>query len=128
MKPTRVLLLLLLLPGCAVKRLALNSIGNAISSGVSSYATDDDPELIRDATPFGLKTIESLLQESPRHKGLLLSACSGFTQYGYAFVEQDADFVESKDYARATELRARARRLYKRAFDYGFRGLEVDFP
>jgi predicted anti-sigma-YlaC factor YlaD len=119
---------LCLLEGCSVKRIAVNKIGDALSSGVSSYATDDDPELIRDATPFGLKTIESLLQESPRHRGLLLSACSGFTQYGYAFVEQDADFAESKDYARATELRARARRLYKRAFDYGFRGLEVDFP
>src|SRR5579862_8982238 len=94
------------LEGCSVKKIAVNKIGDALSSGVSSYATDDDPELIREATPFGLKTIESLLQESPRHKGLLLSACSGFTQYGYAFVEQEADFTESKDYARATELRA----------------------
>ncbi|HWX24192.1 MAG TPA: TRAP transporter TatT component family protein [Vicinamibacteria bacterium] len=116
------------LPGCAVKKLAVNSLGNALASGVSTYATDDDPELIRDATPFGLKTVESLLQESPRHKGLLFAACSGFTEYGYAFVQQEADFVESADFARATALRNRARKLYKRALDYGFRGLEVDFP
>jgi predicted anti-sigma-YlaC factor YlaD len=122
------LLLACALPGCAIKKLAVNSIGNALSSGVSGFATDDDPDLIRDATPFGLKTIESLLQESPRHKGLLYTACSGFTQYGYAFVQQEADLGESKDFARATELRARARKLYRRALAYGFRGLEVDFP
>jgi predicted anti-sigma-YlaC factor YlaD len=116
------------LSGCAVKKLAINSLGNALSSGVSTYATDDDPELIRDATPFGLKTIESLLQESPRHRGLLYAACSGFTQYAYAFVEQEADFVEAKDFARSAELRKRARKLYRRALEYGFRGLEVDLP
>ena len=30
-------------------------------SGGTSYATDDDPELVRDAVPFALKTMESLL-------------------------------------------------------------------
>ena len=40
----------------------------------------------------------------------------------------DADVVEAKDLARATELRERARKLYLRARDYGLRGLEVDFP
>jgi predicted anti-sigma-YlaC factor YlaD len=116
------------LAGCSIKKMAVNSLGNALSSGVSSYATDNDPELIREATPFGLKTIESLLQESPKHKGLLLAACSGFTQYGYAFVEQDADFAEATDVERAKALRARARNLYRRAFEYGLRGFEVDAP
>jgi predicted anti-sigma-YlaC factor YlaD len=78
--------------------------------------------------PFGLKTVEGLLDEAPRHKGLLFAAASGFVQYGYGHVQQEADFVEAHDLARATELRARARRLYLRALGYGFRGLEVDFP
>jgi predicted anti-sigma-YlaC factor YlaD len=120
--------LALLLHGCSIQRLAVNSLGNALARGGSVYARDDDPELIREATPFGLKTIESLLEEAPRHQGLLFAAVSGFTQYGYAFVQQEADFVEAESLARATELRGRAKRLYLRALEYGLRGLEVDLP
>src|SRR4029079_6877534 len=122
------LLALALLPACSVKHIAVNSLGNALAEGGSSYARDDDPDLIWEAVPFGLKTVESLLEEAPRHKGLLFAAASGFVQYGYGRVQQEADFVEARDLARATELRTRARRLYLRALGYGFRGLEVDFP
>ncbi len=59
---------------------------------------------------------------------LLISATSGFTEYAFAFVDQEADFVEDRDLARATALRLRAKALYQRARDYGFRGLEVDIP
>jgi predicted anti-sigma-YlaC factor YlaD len=114
--------------GCSIKKLAINTVGNALAEGNSVYATDDDPELVREAVPFGLKLVESLLNQSPRHRGLLLSAASGFTSYGYAFVQQDADFIEGEDLDRATRMRNRARKLYLRALDYGLRGLEVDFP
>jgi TRAP transporter TatT component family protein len=122
------LLALALLPACSVKGLAINALGNALAQGGSSYAREDDPELVWEAVPFGLKTVEGLLEQAPRHKGLLFAAASGFVQYGYGRVQQDADFVEKTDLARATELRARARRLYLRSLGYGFRGLEVDFP
>ena len=116
------------LPACSLKTLAVDTLGNALAQGGSSYASDDDPDLVRDASPFALKTIEGLLDASPRHKGLLLAAAKGFTQYGYGFVQQEADFVEAQDLARATSLRDRARKLYRRALGYGFRGLEVDLP
>jgi predicted anti-sigma-YlaC factor YlaD len=77
--------------------------------------------------PFGLKTIESLLAEAPRHEGLLYAAASGFTQYSFAFVEQKADFVEDEDWEEAVHQRERAKKLYIRARDYGMRGLEVEF-
>ena len=108
--------------------MAINALGNALAEGSSNYARDEDPDLVWEAVPFGLKTIEGLIEEAPRHKGLLTAACSGFVQYGYAKVQQDADFVEATDLARATALRARARKLYLRALGYGWRGLEVDFP
>jgi predicted anti-sigma-YlaC factor YlaD len=125
---TAVCAIALSLGGCSIKTMAINSLGNALASGTSSFATDDDPELVRDAVPFGLKTIESLLTESPRHKGLLFAAASGFTQYAYAFLQQEADFVEAQDLARATALRTRARRLFLRGRDYGFRGLDQTVP
>ena len=55
----------------------------------------------------------------------MLAAASGFTQYSYAFVQQDADETEDKDLAAAEQMRGRARRLYLRARNYGLRGLEV---
>ena len=120
--------LALVLPGCSIKKMAINTVGNALADSGSTYASDDDPELVAAAVPFGLKTIEGLLAQSPKHKGLLLAACSGFTQYSYAFVQEQADYVEAQDLARATEMRARAKKLYLRAVDYGMRGLEVDLP
>jgi predicted anti-sigma-YlaC factor YlaD len=119
----------LLLPGCSIKTMAVNTLGNALAGSTSStFAADDDPELVAAAVPFGLKTIEALLAQSPKHKGLLLAACSGFTQYSYAFVQDQADYVEAQDLARATEMRARAKKLYLRAVDYGMRGLDLDMP
>jgi predicted anti-sigma-YlaC factor YlaD len=72
--------------------------------------------------------MESLLAESPNHKGLLFATSSGFTQYAYAFVQQEADEIEGDDLTRARDMQTRARRLYIRARDYGLRGLEVRHP
>jgi predicted anti-sigma-YlaC factor YlaD len=121
-----ILIAALCLNGCAIKRFAVNRVGDALAGGGTTFASDDDPELIRAATPFSLKLMESLLAESPRHRGLLLATASGFTQFSYAFVREDADEMEGRDLAAATALRTRARRLYLRARDYGLRGLEVN--
>jgi predicted anti-sigma-YlaC factor YlaD len=114
--------------GCSVRRMAINSLGNALSKSSSTFVRDDDPELVRDAVPFALKAIESLIEQAPKHRGLLAAACSGFTEYAYVFVQQEADFIEARDLGMATDLRARAKKLYLRALDYGMRGIEVDFP
>jgi predicted anti-sigma-YlaC factor YlaD len=121
-------LLALALSGCSIKTMAINKLGDALSEGTSSFATDDDPELIAGATPFALKTIESLIEQSPKHRGLLTAAASGFTQYAYAFVQMEADYIEAQDLDRATAQRIRAKKLYLRARDYGLRSFEVEFP
>jgi len=113
---------------CSVRKWAAGKVGDALASGGTTYASDDDPELVGDALPFALKTIEGLLEATPRHKGLLLSAASGFTQYAYVYLALEADYVEEADLARATHLRSRAMGLYRRALEYGMRGLEVDHP
>jgi len=117
-----------LLAACSIKRMAVNRLGDALASGGSVFASDDDPELVKAALPFSLKLMESLLAENPRHQGLLFAAASGFTQYAFAFVQQDADELEEKDLAAAEAVRVRARKLYLRARDYGLRGLEAAHP
>jgi predicted anti-sigma-YlaC factor YlaD len=114
--------------GCSIHGFAVNQFSNAVSRSGAVFASDDDPDLIKAASPFSLKLIESLLSENPRHRGLLLAATSGFTQYAFAFVQEDADETEARDLAEAEALRARARRLYLRAQGYGLRGLEAGHP
>jgi len=111
---------------CSIKRMAVKSVANSLTSGPDVFGSDEDPQLIRDAVPFGLKTMESLLQTLPRHRGLLLGLCRGFTQYGVGFIESEADEVEPVDYARASAMRERALKMFLRARDYGLRGLELD--
>ncbi len=122
------LLAVFLLTGCSVKKYAINKLGDALAGTGTTFAADDDAELIRAALPFSLKLIESLLAENPRHEGLLLAATHGFAQYAYAFVQEDADEIEDTDRAAATARRARAAKLYVRARNYGLRGLEVKHP
>ncbi|MBI4840775.1 MAG: hypothetical protein HY803_06835 [candidate division NC10 bacterium] len=130
----RALLVLLLLvwiagSGCSLlRRYALNQFANAVAHSGTTLASDEDPDLVKAAAPFSLKLLESLLAESPQHQGLLSAAASGFTQYAFAFVQQEADELEARDLAAAEALRTRARRLYLRAHTYGLRGLEVNHP
>lgn len=119
------LVLLLCATGCSVKQMAVNSLADALSESGSVFASDNDPELIRQALPFSLKLIEALLGETPENRNLLLAASSGFTQYAYAFVQEDADRLEMEDIAASDYQRARARNLYVRSRDYGLRGLAL---
>lgn len=126
LSPALLALALLAGPGCAtLRQTAVNQLGDALAEGGSGFATDDDPELVRAAAPFSLKLIESLLAKNPEHRGLRLAAASGFTQYAFLFLEQDADLMADQDFADASLLRTRARRLYLRARDHGLRGLEA---
>jgi predicted anti-sigma-YlaC factor YlaD len=122
------LLLWLIGSGCSVRRYATRQIADILSTSGTTFAGDEDPELVKAAVPFSLKLIESVLRETPQHRGLLLAAASGFTEYAFAFVQEDADELEARDLAGAEALRGRARRLYLRAQNYGFRGLETAHP
>ena len=131
-KPNMGMLTALIVPllaaGCSIRRFAVNQVGNALASGGSTFTSDDDPDLVADAIPFGLKMYESLLAESPKHAGLLLAAAQGFTEYSYAFVDSRIDEAREENLDRANALRDRARKLYLRAYRYGMRGLEARHP
>jgi predicted anti-sigma-YlaC factor YlaD len=107
--------------GCSIDRVAVNILGDKLAGG-DVYASDEDPELIREALPFGLKTFESLLQVSPEHPGLLLSTARGFSAYAYLLADE-AHEVEERDLAQARKLRRRAGNLFLRGRDYALRGL-----
>ena len=119
---------LLLLSGCAgMNRMVVNMVGDALSGSSDVFTGDSDPDLVREAIPFGLKTYESLLAVVPEHQGLLLSAASGFCSYAYLLKER-ADRLEGVDYPNAQHLRRRASKLFLRGREYALRGLEVRHP
>ncbi len=111
--------------GC-FKHLAIGAAADALAPGDGpGWGADDDPELIAAATPFALKTIESLLAAEPENPKLLLAACSGFTQYGYAFVQVPADLNSDLKPEQQAAAHQRTIRLLRRAYGYCWRGLEV---
>jgi predicted anti-sigma-YlaC factor YlaD len=120
-----VLAFLTVFAGCSVRKFAVNKLGDSLANSGTTFASDNDPDFVGQAVPFSLKLIEGLLAESPKHRGLLYAAASGFTQYSYVWVQEPADEVESADLEKSSALRVRARNLYLRACDYGLRGLEA---
>jgi len=120
---------LLMLGGCgAIKRSAVRSVADTLSSGDGGVFTrDDDLELVEAAVPFGLKLYESLLETVPDYVPLLVTTCSSFTQYGYAFVQTRAERLEDVDYDAFMRENDRALRLYLRARDYCLQGLDERF-
>ncbi|MCY2959399.1 MAG: TRAP transporter TatT component family protein [Planctomycetota bacterium] len=114
--------------GCSIERYATGKVADALAGTGGTFASDEDVDLIREASPFGLKLMENVLQSQPDHQELLTALARGFVQYAYAFVALDGDIAESESLARAEALRERARKLYLRGREYGLRALEVCQP
>lgn len=113
--------------GCSLKTMAVTTVADTLSETGDTFTSDEDLKLVGDAIPFALKLQETLLQSVPDHRGLLLTTCSGFTQYSYAYVETDAEALEPARRAEIQELRDRALKLYLRARRYCFRAMNERF-
>ncbi|MBC8376046.1 MAG: hypothetical protein H8E26_08355 [FCB group bacterium] len=131
-KPGKLIVIILIVSGlfsCSVQKMAINTVADALSGSTSGvFASDDLPEFVAEAVPFGLKLNEALLEQTPNHKGLLLAISSGYAQYSYAFVQLPADTLTPWDLKRSKELKSYAKKLYLRSRYYAFRAMEVDSP
>jgi len=115
--------------GCSIKGMAMNSMADALSGGGSNvYLTDNDPILVGEALPFSLKLMETILQETPEHEGLLVSAASGFVSYAEMWVLRPSRYLEDTDYLASKAERMRAKALFLRARGYAGRALELRYP
>ena len=113
--------------GCSLRTMAVNAIVPVLADP-AVYLSEEDPELVRESLPFLLKTIESIILTAPEQDEALVSACSGFTLYGNAFLQVDADIASWEgEYDREIELRDRTWKLYVRARDYCLRSLELKY-
>jgi predicted anti-sigma-YlaC factor YlaD len=126
-----VFVVVLLISGCgAVRRAQMRSVAEVFSGSPESnvFVRDNDPELIRDALPFALKTYEALLASDAKNRELYLAAADGFVTYANAFIHAEAEREKVSDFQRAQYLRQRATKLYLRGRNYAIAGLAIDHP
>ena len=117
----------MLASGCSLRTMAVNAVVPVLADP-AVYLSEEDPELVRESLPFLLKTLESIILAAPEQDEALVSACSGFTLYGNAFLQVDADVASwDGEYDRELELRDRTWRLYLRARDYCLSSLELKY-
>jgi hypothetical protein len=57
-----------------------------------------------------------------------MTACTGFTQYAYGFLQVEAEMTDPPNGPAARDLRRRAGSMYQRARDYCLRALEARHP
>ena len=112
---------------CSLKKIAANTIASTLAESGTTFTSDEDLQLVGDAIPFALKLQESTLESTPKHLGLLVATCSGFTQYAYAYVETDAEALPSSRRAEIQAARDRALKLYVRARGYCLRAMDARF-
>jgi hypothetical protein len=127
------LVALLTTSGCSIKGMAMNGLANALSAGDGDegsnvYLTDNDPILVGDALPFSLKLMETVLQETPEHEGLLVATATGFVSYAEMWVLRPSKYLEDTDYRAARAERMRAKALFLRAKEYAGQALDLRHP
>jgi predicted anti-sigma-YlaC factor YlaD len=113
--------------------MAINSVANALAGQGGSgegnvYLTDEDPILVGEALPFSLKLMETILQETPEHEGLLVATATGFVSYAEMWVLRPSMYLEDTDYYAARAQRMRAKKLFLRARGYAGRALDLRYP
>ena len=111
-----------------VSNMAVNSIAGLLAEGEAVLRSDDDLDLVKAPLANNLWLMETMLETSPEHRDMLLSATKGFLLFAYGFVEPDLFELDFTQFEAKQAVRRRAARLYRRATKYGMRGLEVNHP
>jgi predicted anti-sigma-YlaC factor YlaD len=120
-----------LLFSCSINKMAINAVSDALGGSGSSevFTGDSDPRLVGDAIPFAIKMYETLLSQNPDHQGLLLTTGSLFVMYANAFVQGEAEMLDSVDnYEERHEGLDRAKKLYLRGTAILYSALDKKYP
>ena len=125
-----VLLFIVVSASCSIRKMAMNTVANALTSdeGGNVFTSDNDPELIADALPFAIKMYESLLGSLPAHARLRLRTGSMYVMYANAFLQSPAELMPEEQYLQKERLMQRAKNLYLRGRDMLLDGLERKYP
>ena len=128
-RPFAALAVFFLLTSCAVDKMAINMVADALSKpGGTVWTGEDDPELVADAMPFAIKLYESLLEGAPDNTSLILSLGSVYVMYGNAFLQTPASMLPVADYQKKEAMLARSKKFFMKGKNLLISGLEKKHP
>lgn len=111
----------LLLSGCT--RLVANQTAPVLQESIRAFERESDIQLAREALPAQLKTLDGLLEVSPKNRLLLEIGARAYIQYAFGFLEDELEALPPGSLD-ATSLAERATAFYERALDYALRHLD----
>lgn len=114
--------------GCSPKAYIISQVGAVFENAGEQYQSENDPQLVREAFPFNLKTLDILAASSPNNRNILSIAAASYTMYTYAFILEDADRMIDEDYSDGVALYDRALNLFSRGKQYGTGALTLTYP
>jgi hypothetical protein len=115
-----VLLSVVLLGSGCVSDLMIDLMADAREEASPAFAEHWDYELAGEVIPGSILTLEGTARLSPDNETVLTQLIRAYTGYAYGWVEDEMEVAMARgDYARAAELRNRARFMYQRARDLG---------
>lgn len=108
----------------------MESVADSLSTagGSTVFTGDDDPQLVGDALPVLMKSLEALLEQSPENPGLSLATGQTFVIYANAFVQTPASMLSDDDFQLKDRQLKRAKKLYLRGHKYILKGIELKYP
>jgi len=109
--------------GCSTRKLAVMA-GKALFADVlTSYRSESDVELVKQAAPGHLKMLDGMLIAQPEDPELLATACQLYTWWGFGILEDEME-AAAEGPARDAK-RDRVLEAYRRAREYGLRRLSL---
>ncbi len=115
------------LGGCSIRQMALDQTAGILKDALPAFEKEWDFELVEDALPGTIKTIEGFLQSGPNNTDLLLLTAQAYTTYALVIIEDHWERAE-EDSEEADRLALRAREMYLRAHRHGLRLLAQRHP
>ncbi len=104
------ILLIILISGCSIQKLAVRSMGDIMNNGFAVLNEESDLELAEKSIASNLKLLEAMIKSDPNNSEILQLLCTGYSSYALGFVEDiDVD---------------RAKTFYLRAKEYGIKLLK----
>jgi hypothetical protein len=112
----------LLLTGCNMKTLVINSSYVLVEEATASFFQEPDTVLAREAAPGNLKLIEGMAHGSPKNDKLQTAAAQLLGAYAFAFLEDCCSDEAAQEIANQ-----RAKALYLRGRDYAIAALDLSY-
>ncbi|MBR3671975.1 MAG: hypothetical protein IKN68_04990 [Spirochaetia bacterium] len=115
-----------LLSSCSIKKMAVNSMAKNMSGDAAAvFMEDNDPELVGDALPVILKMMDMMAATAPDNSAVKSSAGSMYVMYANVYLQGKGAILPYDQWEEQKELYDRAKKNYRRGYDYIMDSLEL---